>query len=482
MSDVTRNIGLLAQYGLPAGTLEDYQRARGEQEREKIMSAPSDDGKAAGIQDRGWRALGIALADKMGAQGPKITEEEKRMFQVTEQAQNRFAKLSEESPELWKGMSADDKAQTYLKYVADAAFESGMPAIGAQAMTDYADRRRQTARQDREFEQLGHQTKSAAAQAVTSTRQSRQAGELIRLERGGTTKTLERDDRTGILRSIREGWNPTGYPQTTRMMQDAYSRKGDEALAAGDAEWYGNTMMAGEEALQRSRVVNGYLRNLEEAQHMVGGFQTGFAAPLRMGLGVGLEFFGIPVPDIIGDPRAAQRMDSMSAQLAVELADHMSRITNMSIQLVKQSVPNLSRTVGGNQLIAEMMALATEHEVAKARFLESFRSEHGGLVAADGTTARTALWRWEKESGLEEQVVEMEERMRRTDQEVRRSGVSWRDVANATEEVARAATIDRSPDTLPPGLPSGSQAVGRTPDGREVYQLPDGTKVVYEGQ
>lgn len=476
------NIGLLAQYGLPSGTLEDYQRARGEQQREKIMSAPGDDGKAAGIQDRGWRALGIALADKMGAQGPKITEEEKRMFQVTEQAQNRFAKLREESPELWKGMSADDKAQTYLKYVADSAFEAGMPDIGAQAMKDYADRRRQTARQDREFEQLGHHVKRDEAQAETATRQSKQAGELVRLERGGTTKTIERDNRGEILRAIREGWNPTGYPQTTRMMQDVYSKKGDEALAKGDAEWYGETMMAGEEALARSGKVNAYLRELEEAKNTVGGFQTGFAAPLRMGLGVGLEFFGIPVPDIIGDPRAAQRMDAMSAQLAVELADHMSRITNMSVHLVKQSVPNLSRTIGGNQLIAEMMALATEHQVAKSRFLESFRSEHGGLVADDGTTARTALWRWERDSGLEEQVVAMERRIREEDHAVRKSGVSWRDVVNATEEVAKAATVDRSPGTLPPGLPSGSQVIGRTPSGQDVYQLPDGTKVVYEGQ
>jgi hypothetical protein len=476
------NIGLLAQYGLPSGTLDDYRLMRGEQQREKILSAPSDDGKAAGIQDRGWRALGIALADKMGAQGPKMTEQEKRMFQVTEQAQNRFAKLREESPELWKGMSADDKAQTYLKYVADSAFESGMPDVGAQAMKDYADRMRQTQRQDREFEQLGHQTKSAAAQAETATRQSRQAGELVRLERGGQTKTLERDNRGEILRSIREGWNPTGYPQTTRMMQDAYDKKGREALAAGDAEWYGKTMMDGEDALKRSRYINTYLGELEEARQSAGGFQTGFAAPLRMGLGVALEFFGIPVPDIVGDPRAAQRMDAVSAQLAVDLADHMSRVTNMSLGLVKQSVPNLSRTVGGNQLIAEMMALATEHEIAKARFLESFRSEHGGLEADDGTTARTALWRWERDSGLVEQVVEMEARIREEDRAIRKSGVTWRDVAHATEEVARAATVDRSPGTLPPGLPSGSQAIGRTPDGRDVYQLPDGTKVVYEGQ
>lgn len=96
-----------------------------------------------------------------------------------------------------------------------------------------------------------------------------------------------------------------------------------------------------------------------EATLNSGRFPTGTLAGFRATVARGAEFLGLDEAKIlkdlgIGDASSAEAMEAVSSQMGLAMAGQMSRLTNLSLEYIKNSMPNLARTPEGNQIILEL--------------------------------------------------------------------------------------------------------------------------------
>lgn len=123
-----------------------------------------------------------------------------------------------------------------------------------------------------------------------------------------------------------------------------------------------------------------------KAANNSGQFTPGTAGGLRESIARAGEFLGVS-PEIldslkaagIGDAPTAELMDSASAQIATQLADRMSRVTNMSLAMIQSAVPGLTRTKEGNNLIIDMAEKTNERALALDNLLERYKTQYGTL-------------------------------------------------------------------------------------------------------
>jgi hypothetical protein len=133
-----REPGLLEQYGLPTTPAEELLKQRQLGRRQEIINMPGSNGGKPSGDDMAWRQLGIMVGSKLGwEKASTLTQEEQAQYAVTEGAQERFNALRNDSPELWRGMSAEDKALTYRRFLADAAEEAGLGDLATTMNEDY---------------------------------------------------------------------------------------------------------------------------------------------------------------------------------------------------------------------------------------------------------------------------------------------------------------------------------------------------------
>lgn len=112
-----------------------------------------------------------------------------------------------------------------------------------------------------------------------------------------------------------------------------------------------------------------------------GAFQPGALAETRLGISRLLELVNIDpasVPgDFLGASSVAEMIDAVSNDLATSAAERLSRVTNMSLQMARDSVPNLLRTAEGNMLLIDALERDALNAMEEQRITENFLREHG---------------------------------------------------------------------------------------------------------
>lgn len=104
-----------------------------------------------------------------------------------------------------------------------------------------------------------------------------------------------------------------------------------------------------------------------------GGFEPGAFAETRLALSRVADLLGLSTESrLIGNASTAEQIDSATHQLAVNGAEKLSRVTNMSLGFVQRSLPELVKTREGNMVIVEIMQRANERLQAHAEILDDY--------------------------------------------------------------------------------------------------------------
>ncbi|KKM22957.1 hypothetical protein LCGC14_1620040 [marine sediment metagenome] len=127
-------------------------------------------------------------------------------------------------------------------------------------------------------------------------------------------------------------------------------------------------------------------RNRAEIDRMTaalesGKFTTGVFADARHFLAGLATFVGASeeTQQIIGDAATADVLDAASKNLAVEMAQKLGRITNMSLGFVIDSLPALTRTPEGNKILLEVMGRTATREIELANLADRYAIEYQTL-------------------------------------------------------------------------------------------------------
>jgi hypothetical protein len=144
------------------------------------------------------------------------------------------------------------------------------------------------------------------------------------------------------------------------------------------------------------------------------------------------ELVGISSDDIwegLGDPAVADTLDAASMKLAAEAAKDLGRITNMSLGFIRDSLPALTRTRAGNEIIIEVMQRAAQREIEIAQLADEYVNTYGTLRPKDAPSFFEARNRLEKQD-----PIISEELKRRIEQGSRSAPQSWKDVLGGDRE------------------------------------------------
>lgn len=144
-----------------------------------------------------------------------------------------------------------------------------------------------------------------------------------------------------------------------------------------------------------------------------GGFTTGTLGEVRATLARAAEFFGAPkdVIDKLGDPAVADTLDAASKTLAVNIAENLGRVTNLSLGFIRDSLPSLFRTPEGNRILVEVMQRTAQRKIDIAVLQEEFISKNGTLRPQGKPSFFTERARFEADNpivddALRERIIE----------------------------------------------------------------------------
>lgn len=193
-----------------------------------------------------------------------------------------------------------------------------------------------------------------------------------------------------------------------------------------------------------------------------GRFTPGSFGQFRSNLANFADFIGAGegVKAMVGDAATADTIDAAANQMAIGMAEKMSRVTNMSLTFIRDSLPGLMRTEEGNRIIMEMMRRTVRREQQIADIAQDFVQE-GTLFPKDKPSFNDRI------SALDESDPIVGEDLRnRITQGSRQSPSSFAELFG---------------DTVPEGLPDGTRKVGVQTDAETgqmytIYQAPDGTR------
>ena len=117
-----------------------------------------------------------------------------------------------------------------------------------------------------------------------------------------------------------------------------------------------------------------------------GRFTTGVFSDFRVFLARFADFVGASekTKELLGDAATSDTLDAATNRLGVEAASKLGRITNMSLQFVKDSLPSLARTPEGNLILMEVMDRTADREIALASLANEFLQRHGTLRPEEG--------------------------------------------------------------------------------------------------
>ena len=202
-----------------------------------------------------------------------------------------------------------------------------------------------------------------------------------------------------------------------------------------------------------------------------GRFKTGVFADMRQFIARLFDFAGVDpaeVSDLIGDAATADTLDAASARLGVDMAQKLGRITNMSLKFVKDALPALTRTPEGNKILILVMERVADRDLEIAALADSYFSRFGSLRPSD----RKSFFEATRDLDESDPVIDEKLRQRIIDGS-KNAPASFSDIKGFTESILKARGV-------PEGIPAGSTKIGTTADGKDVWETPDGRRLVVE--
>jgi len=160
-----------------------------------------------------------------------------------------------------------------------------------------------------------------------------------------------------------------GPPRLKEVIKEQTS-KFSEKLQEADAEQAGEITAAALQATQDKTEITLMDTALGSKR-----FRTGSFSETRVFLGRLGKFLGVDLEDVeqaIGDPRAADIFDAASKRLAVQIAEKLGRITNLSLRFIRDSLPGLMRSEEGNAILIKVMRRIADREELIGEELDKF--------------------------------------------------------------------------------------------------------------
>ena len=123
-----------------------------------------------------------------------------------------------------------------------------------------------------------------------------------------------------------------------------------------------------------SRTIQGLNAAQEE-----GGFRPGFASDFRLGLTRLADFLGVEeeFSNTLGRGDQAENLSAATAYLMSQAAGQLGRVTNLSLITLRDSLPSLGKTLGGNILITQALMEANQKDVLLGDVSDYYYKEFG---------------------------------------------------------------------------------------------------------
>ncbi|MFN4261959.1 MAG: hypothetical protein ACK4RK_21980 [Gemmataceae bacterium] len=136
-----------------------------------------------------------------------------------------------------------------------------------------------------------------------------------------------------------------------------------------------------------------------------GDFETGILGGTRQNLGRLAEFLNVPdnVKQAIGSAKTAEEIQSISNRIALQYADSLSRMTNLSIDMIQKAVPNLMNTPEGNLAIIDSMMKMDMMRIEEAGLAQAYVAENRSLTGYEAL--RGTIWRDDPEIAKMEMLL-----------------------------------------------------------------------------
>ena len=166
-------------------------------------------------------------------------------------------------------------------------------------------------------------------------------------------------------------------PQHVRTPEDEYKAKAAEALATSE----GRVMEGINKDIETARQVEPELRNIKTALDS-GTVATGLGANPRLWLGKLLVLAGADTEEtrrFTGAPATAESLNSAANRIGLLTADRMTRVTNMSLEFIKESYPRLTMTEGGIRLITQSLELANARDKEVGKLMDDYQNKYRAL-------------------------------------------------------------------------------------------------------
>ena len=130
------------------------------------------------------------------------------------------------------------------------------------------------------------------------------------------------------------------------------------------------------------------------------------------------------IKPLVGDAATADTIEAASKRLGLALADKMSKVTNMSLTFIQDSLPSLMRTPAGNLVILDLMERVTDRDMQIAAIADEMtQGEHPSLRPKDKPSFGQRVRNLEKADPLV--APELRERIL---SESAKAPKSWKDV------------------------------------------------------
>lgn len=174
-----------------------------------------------------------------------------------------------------------------------------------------------------------------------------------------------------------------------------------------------------------------------------GRFTPGVIAGPRLFLARLADFVGADeeTRKLIGDAATADTLDAASNRLAVNAAQKLGRITNLSLTFIRDSLPNLTRTPEGNLILLEVMERSSERAIEVAGIADDFIQKHGTLRPQGAPSF------FQKVRDLEEErPVITEELKKRITEGSRSAPSSFREVLGGVSDKIKGTKGLQAPD------------------------------------
>jgi hypothetical protein len=140
---------------------------------------------------------------------------------------------------------------------------------------------------------------------------------------------------------------------------------------------------AAEEAVKATGIISSlrFTDDMLEAARRGTGFQSGPMGNFRLFWSNAANFLGLTeIENALGTAKTGEAMISATNQLALGGAEALSRVTNLSIGLLREVYPTLFRSLEGNQLISDILKFEAQDTIRKDLLGNWYQNEFAGQL------------------------------------------------------------------------------------------------------